>query len=220
MNKVKTAIIIITSLLLIGILVFFLPTEKILSNIPLFKNLYNNTTILISTKVGKATVMINGEDYGETPTTISDLEPGSYTITMEKITEGDSFYKPHNFTIDLTRNTEAIIDVEIGPGDIISGYILYYTPSPKTSGESGYLSIQSTPKSADVYIDSDFFSTVPISARQLKAGDYQLQILANSYDELSLPIIIREGYNMNITTYQFPIPINLETIELENGEDS
>jgi hypothetical protein len=209
MKKLKTAIIVLLVLLLIALGYFFIPVDKILGNLPLLKELYNNTSIIVNSRNGKAEVIINGKNYGETKVELSGLQEGQYDIVLKRVSENVDFYKTRNYKIDLPRNTQAIIDLEIGPADATSGYILYYTQSPATDG-SGYITIQNTPEDASVFLDGEFLAKTPINAYTLKEKDYQVKISATGYEDLTFPIVVREGYNLNVRSYLFPVPINIE----------
>jgi hypothetical protein len=209
MKKLKTAIIVLAVLLLISLAYFFIPADRILSSLPFVKDLYNNTSITVNSRNGKAEVIINGKNHGETPVDLSGLEEGQYEITLKRVSENIEFYKTRNYKIDLPRNTEAVIDLEIGPADSTSGYILYYTKSPATD-DSGYITIQNTPEDASVFLDGEFLAKTPVNAYTLKEKDYQVKVTAAGYEDVSFPIVVREGYNLNIRSYQFPVPINIE----------
>ena len=127
MKNSKKVILIILGILILSVLLYFLPINKIIGRLPLINRFYNNTSLEILVKKGKAKVWINGTDYGETPTSLENLPEGKYLIELEKIVDNGAFYKKQSFNIDLVRNTSARIDLEIGPEDILHGIILYYT---------------------------------------------------------------------------------------------
>ena len=122
------ALIIIVFVLTLSVLLYFIPINRLIGKLPFINQFYNNTTLEILTKRGKARVWVNEKDYGETPTTIENLPEGTYLIELEKIEEGNSFYEKQTFQIELTRNTSARVDLEIGPDNLLHGIILYYTP--------------------------------------------------------------------------------------------
>lgn len=208
MPKFKTAIIITVSILALSGLFFFLPVNDLLYRLPYFNQFYNNTTITITTKNSKAQVFIDSKDYGETPVTISDLPPSEYTIRLKRITETEDAYEDRFIQIDLERNTEAVIEMEVGPENISAGYVLYYTKSP-VSNDKGYLSINSDPNDATVYIDGEYADKAPINAYIANPKSYTLKLVRNGYENLEFPVIVRAGYNLNIKTFLFPIPINI-----------
>ena len=127
MKKLKTAILIFLSVLFFSTLFFFFPPKKLIGQLPFLNRFYNNTSLEIVTQRGKAKIWINEKDYGETPVTVQDLPEGDYLVEMEKIAPENAFYKKHSFNIELTKNTTARMDIEIGPEDLLHGSILYYS---------------------------------------------------------------------------------------------
>jgi hypothetical protein len=47
----------------------------------------------------------------------------------------------------------------------------------------------------------------------MTAKEYNLQITADGYESLDIPILIEEGYLLNVKTYLFPIPIIFDTVD-------
>jgi len=215
MKNFKTTLIIILSILTISILIYFLPTEGIINKLPFINRFYNNTILEIVSINGKAKVTINNEDYGETPLTINDLNQGEYTITLERISETENFYNKQTFNIKLTKNTTSRIEIEIGPSGILHGNILYYTPQNNTTKNTGTLSILCDVDTSKIYIDDQYLKQTPLIAHELPAKEYNLEITANNYETLKLPIVIEDGYLLNVKAYLFPIPINLNNTTYE-----
>ncbi len=210
MKKLKSATILILITVILASLLYFIPTEKIVSNIPFLKDFYNNTTITVTSPNSKNEVIINGKNYGETPLTLSNFSAGEYEIVLKRVSTNVSFYKTRKFNIDIERNTEVIIDIEIGPADSTAGYLLYYTKSP-TSKDKGYLTVQNSPSTSNLFLDSEFLNKTPVNAQSLNSKEYQLKLSESGYEDLQFPVIVRDGFNLNVRSYQFPIPINIES---------
>lgn len=213
MKKNTTALIIVLSMILLSIITYFLPVNAIIGRIPFINTFYNNTSLEIITQRGKATVNINGESYGETPTTVEDLPEGEYAIELTKIAEEGTFYDTQTFNLELARNTSARIDIEIGPEGILHGSILYYTPAPKNNDGEDLITVTSSADDARVYIDGEYIKKAPVSGLKLKDNQYQIKVSATGYEEIEIPIFIRHGYHLNLKTYHFPIPIILDNVE-------
>ena len=214
MKKIKPALIIIFSVLAISLLLYFVPTERIISKLPFINRFYSNTVLEVVSINGKANVVINGTDYGETPVSVNDLTEDQYVVEIERITDAEDFYKPHTFTVPLTRNTTSRIEIEIGPGDILHGNILYYT-SVNSKDLQGTITILSEADNSKVYLDDQYVKDAPLISHEINPGEYDLKILAPNYDELSTPIIVREGYLLNVKAFLFPIPVNFNIVESE-----
>jgi len=212
MKNRKTALIIAIAVIAISIILYFLPLGEILGNIPLIKSFYNNTSIEIITEKGKAQVVINNKDYGQTPTTIENLPEGKYTVELKKIAEDNTFYQKQIFEIELAKNTSARVDLEIGPENILNGTILYYTSVPHTAPGKGLVTITSSATDAKVYIDKEYIGTSPVTNLELKDYQYQIKVSAIGYEDIEIPVFVRAGYQLNLKTYHFPIPVNFDTV--------
>jgi len=210
MKRTKTALIITVSVLVLSLIFYFVPFNTILGRIPFIKEAYNNTTLSINLKNGDANVSINGKDYGQTPLEIKDLSSGEYTVVLSKIVDSESFYEDHSFDIYLAQNTEARIDIEIGPNSLLHGVILYYSSIPKGSENTGLLTITSSPFDTKISLDGEFLSNSPLSGYLLTKGQYTIKMSKTGYEEVEAPVIVREGYHLNVKGFLFPIPLTLE----------
>lgn len=217
MKKNKIALITIFFILAISVLLYFVPINQLIGKLPFINSFYNNTTLEIRTKAGVARVWINGKDYGETPTNIEDLPEGSYLVELEKVVEEGAFYKKHAFQIELTRNTSARIDLEIGPEDLLHGTILYYTPIRTTSDE-GFLTVISDVDNSRVFLDGEFLKVSPITNLRLRESQYEIKVLAPGHEEVEIPVLLRNDYVLNLKTFHFPIPVDFKSIGAETTE--
>lgn len=218
MKKLKTALIITALLVLLALTVFFLPLEQLVSKLPYISELYNNTSLTVNVPEGRASIKINNKEYGESPLSVSDLTEGSYTVSLERVTSSEEFYEEQEFLVELTRNTEAIINIEIGPAGYKAGYILYYTKTPSSKNDQGFVTFSTSPTQSSIYLDEEFLTKSSLDSRQLSAKDYQVKITADGYEDLAFPIIVRNGYNLNIQTYLFPIPWEINETELTDEQ--
>lgn len=210
MKQNKTAILVVISVLLLSVLLYFVPIKNVFSRLPYINRFYNNTTLEITTPNSKANVWIEGKDYGETPVTVDDLPEGEYTIELEKITDEESFYKKQSFIMTLTRNTTSRLDVEIGPEDLLHGTIMYYTELKSTSG-NGMLTVLSEDTESKVFLDEELLTNTPITNYELPEKEYDVKVVKNGYENIEVPIIIRNDYSLVLKTYQMPIPVIFET---------
>lgn len=211
MKKSKSALIVIAVILLISIILFFIRPEDILKHIPIIKNFYQNTTLEITTPYGKAEVKIDGKEYGETPVDIQNLIAGEYQVELKRISDEEGFYKIHIFNVVLTKNTTARINMEIGPDDNLHGSILYYTEDRSSTPNKGKLTITDNSLNTKVYMNSEFLKSTPITNLELNEGEYEILLQSEGYENLELPLIIREGHTLNIKAYLMPIPVIFET---------
>lgn len=211
MRKFKTTLIIIFSIIVLSILIYFLPTEGLISKIPFINRFYSNTVLEIISINGKTKVSINGKEYGETPLTINDLNQGDYTVEMERISDTEEFYKKQTFNVKLSKNTTSRIEIEIGPAGILHGSILYYTPQSNLDKNSGTLSVLCDIDESKVYLDKDYVKQTPLIAKELSAKEYDLEVSATNYENIEIPILIENGYLLNVKVFLFPIPVTFIT---------
>jgi hypothetical protein len=138
-------------------------------------------------------------------------------VELQKVVEEEAFYKKHSFQIELTRNTSARIDLEIGPEDLLHGAILYYTPIRTTSDE-GFLTVISDVDDSRVFLDGEFLKVSPITNLGLRESQYEIKVLAPGHEEIVVPVLLRNNYVLNLKTFHFPIPVEFETIETESTQ--
>jgi hypothetical protein len=213
-KKSKFALITIILVLAFSVLLFLVPINQLVGRLPYLNQFYNNTTLEISTKRGVAKIWIDGKDYGETPTTVENLPEGTYLIELQKVVEEESFYKKHSFQIELTRNTSARVDLEIGPEDLLHGVILYYTPI-RTSSQDGFLTAISNVEQSRVFVDGEFLKTTPLTNLGLRENQYNIKILAPGHEDVEVPVLVRNNYSINLKTFHFPVPVTFETLDGE-----
>lgn len=213
MKKFKTVLAIIFSVIAVSILIYFIPSDGIASRIPFLNRFYTNTILEIITINGKAKINIDGKEYGDTPVTINELNPGDYTIEFERISDTENFYKKQTLTVKLTKNTTSRIEIEIGPAGVLHGAILYYTPQNNLANREGTLSILSDVENSKVYLDGEYIKRAPVIASKLTAKEYELEIVGDGYETLTIPVLIEEGYLLNVKTYLFPIPIIFDSTD-------
>jgi len=207
MKKAVLPIILFIIFIGITILFIFVPPATIIKQLPFVNKLTNNSTLIVNTINSKANITINEKDYGTTNQKINDLAEGIYSVKMSRITDIQNiFYNDFSFTVELTNNTEAIINVEIGPDNIISGYILYYTKAPKSLDDYGYITVTADKVDATVSIDGQNGENTPLQGKKLQSGEYNILISKDGYESVEFPVIIRKDLNLNINAYLFPIP--------------
>lgn len=210
MKKWKFSALIVLSIILLSLLFYFTSLEQIVKNIPILKGIYQNTSLEITTPNSKALIKIDGKEYGETPSNIQYLTSGEYEVELIKDSQQKNFYKPHIFNIHLTKNSTSRINMEIGPGDNLHGTLLYYTEDNIQSKSKGKITITSRTENARIYVNDEYLQDTPITNYELDSREYKIKIVSEGYEDLELPVIVRDGYILNIQGYQFPIPVTFE----------
>lgn len=210
-NKLLTISIILIILTGLSVLLFFFSPSNWLSKISILKGLSNNTSLLVKAKNGKLDVIIDGEEYGETPVELDSLAAGKHTIKLTRVSIQEKvFYKPATILVEINNNTEAIVDIEVGPAGSYSGYVLNYTNSPFGNNKA-YLTIDSN-SAAQTQLDGLDFAQTPTNITEISEGEHKLKITAIGFEDLEIPIQGSKGYNLNVLAYLYPIPINIDTV--------
>ncbi len=198
----------ITSILLIFLALGVSMHFGVFSNLPLVRDFHKNAVLTVNTRRGVADIYLDGVDYGQTPTSITNLAQGGYTVELEKITESSDTYPKQSFYIELYRNTEAVIDIEIAPNNFKSGHILFYAPIPKTFNQEGAISIRSDLRDYEIRINNERVEQKNVITYKLKPGEYEIEVSSDGYESIEFPAIVREGYDLNVRVYLLPIPMN------------
>jgi hypothetical protein len=155
-------------------------------------------------------VKINDKEYGETPLTINELNPGEYTVELERMSDSQDFYQKQTINVRLTKNTTSRVELEIGPAGLLHGAVLYYTPQNNLSNNKGAFSVLCDIENSKVYLDEEYIKQPPIIAKEVDSKEYKLELIAQGYEKLDIPILIEEGYLLNVKVFLFPIPITFE----------
>lgn len=211
MKKWKTALTIVPLVLLLSVALYYLPTENFVKNLPILRSFYTNTTMEIVTPNGKAKVVIDGKEYGETPVNVQSLLDGDHTVELTRSGSEESFYKTHTLNVPLTKNTTSRINMEIGPEDYLYGTILYYTSDSIYTESKGKITVTSNAENSKIYLNKEFLKTSPITNIDLNPGEYEITVSAQDHESASLPIVIREGLTLNVKAYLLPVPVTFET---------
>ncbi len=216
----KSLIIIIVSVLitiLVSVFFFSKTNDELSSMFSFLGDKSSKGTLSITSPNGIAEVELNDELAGETPLTLNDLKAGNYKVKLtRKSSQELAFYDEHVYYVSIEPSTEAIINIEIGPNDNVHGYILYYEDISVDKGK-GTFSINGNPEEIEVKLEGESVGKSPFYSETLSKGEYRLKFLKDKYESLEFPVNIVDGYNLNITTYLMPIPINIET-EVVNEE--
>lgn len=215
MKKWKFSLIIIAVVLTLSLLLFFVPFDNIFKNIPLIKSFYQNTTLEITTPNGKALVEIEGKEYGETPVNIQNLTSGEYEVVLTRTSNQEDFYLPQQFKVLLTKNTTSRINMEIGPGSNLHGVILYYTEDSVPKASKGKITITSNTQNSRIYINEEYLKETPATNVELVSKEYKIMLKADGYEDLEFPVVVRDGYILNIKGYQFPTPLTFEEVQTD-----
>ncbi|MBO8183446.1 MAG: PEGA domain-containing protein [Archaeoglobus sp.] len=144
--------------------VFIMPGETSIIN----ANLGLETGILSVTSAPTgALVYINGEYKGKTPLNL-ELPPRTYTVKIAK-----QNYIDYTTTMTLQAGETREISVSLIP--------------------AGYLTVYSTPSSAEVYVNEEYIGTTPITNYKMPTGTYTILVKKAGYNDYTSAITIEAG---------------------------
>jgi len=118
-----------------------------------------------------ASIYANGVFYGYAPLTITDLEPGSYS--MKAMLSG--------YSADAQ-----IISVYAGR---TTSYYPTLQPSPPSPRATGTVYIKSSPSGAAAYVDGDYRGTTPVTA-SLYTGNHDVTLRLSGYNDWTSAIYV------------------------------
>jgi len=161
----------------IGTNCFVLSPNNVVTTTPNLeiKTLYQSWgTLKISSIPSQASIYINGEYEGETPLTL-DVEAGTYTIRISK-----ADYQDYTTTITVEPGETKTINAKLTPA-------------------FGYLTIESSPAWAKVYVDGSYIGRTPIRDYKLSVGEHKIEIKKEDYRDYSTTVTIEPGKTATVS---------------------
>jgi len=138
-------------------------------------------TLEVETTPTNAKLYINGEEKGSTPHTIDKLKPGEYEIKITK-----SGYEDYKEKITLKDNENKTMKIQLKAIQI----------TPTTS--YGFLSVDSDPSGANVYVDNKNIGKTPIKTYKLTEGTYNIKISLGGYNDYISKVTISKDSTKNL----------------------
>ncbi len=144
--------------------------------------------IFVASSPSSANVYLNNSFKGRTPRTISNITPGNYTLNLSK-----AGYQPYSTMVEVVGGGMENIQVNLTP--------------------LGSLFANSTPTSANVYLNGTYKGRTPITLSNLVNGDYALILQKTGYENYSANVTIYPGattnFSANLTRLEQIFPGNL-----------
>ncbi len=134
----------------------------------------NQAKLSIFSVPEKSKVYINGTYKGLTPLVLN-LTPGAYEIKLSK-----QNYRNYTTSIILTPKENKTLKVELTP-------------------TFGYLSVDSSPSGAKVYIDGNYAGETPLSDYKLSPGEHTVRIVKDGYEEFTRKVTVSAGEMASVT---------------------
>jgi formylglycine-generating enzyme required for sulfatase activity len=141
-----------------------------------------------------AHVVIRGENYGETPVTITELRPGPTAIEVLK--EG---YKPANELINVPVEGELRVVVELRP-------------------LVGFITIETEPDAAKVYLHgTDYLGETPLYRVPIPVGEHEMQLVKDNHQPLQMTLEVAEDYVYEYRHQLTPMRSSLAIVSIPTG---
>jgi len=138
----------------------------------------------VSSTPDKAKVYINDQYKGDTPLKL-DLDIGTYNLKITK-----SGYQDYTDKITIEENKTLKLSPKLSST----------SSTTPTIEKVGYLSIDTNPQEADVYINDKNIGKTPIKSYELNEGTYTLRIMKEGYNEYSTKVNIKNGQTNDLKT--------------------
>nr|WP_320160252.1 PEGA domain-containing protein [uncultured Methanoregula sp.] len=138
-----------------------------------------------------ATIYVNGNSYGTSPVTVSDLFAGTYSVMASL----NGYYS------DMQTIT-------VPPGRTANYYpTLRASPNPPVI--TGAISAQSSPSGATIYVNGVNYGKTPLTVRNLVPATYSVMATLNGYKSSSQLITVgpgqTTGYNPTLQSQPGPV---------------
>jgi hypothetical protein len=134
--------------------------------------------LYISSSPGGATVTLDGNNRGETPSSgslkLNTVAVGTHTIVLTR-----SGYQPYSTSTSVSSNTVTEVSAILQPTTTPSG--------------TGGLTISSSPAGANVFLDNAFVGITPLTLDTVPAGSHVVSIKMDGYQEYSITTPVNAG---------------------------
>ncbi|MDD1694810.1 MAG: PEGA domain-containing protein [Methanoregula sp.] len=141
-------------------------------------------SISVSSQPSGAEIYFNGDYRGLAPLVIYDVWPGSYTIRAEK-----SGYQDYSTTAYVSSGVQTSVYCQLS-----------------ALNTAGALYVLSTPSNSNVYLDSAYKGTTPITINNLASGSHILEIDHTGYYDWKSSVNVPNGGTRTIDATLNPMP--------------
>lgn len=140
-------------------------------------------SLYVSTNPSGAAVYLNGNYQGVSPTTISSISPGTYSVSVDK-----SGYQSQSDTVTIYAGQQQS-----------KSFTLQKIDSP------GTLYIVSTPSGANVYSDGTYKGITPLALTGVSPGTHIVELDMSGYYDWKSTITVGNGQTQTVTATLTPI---------------
>jgi hypothetical protein len=141
-------------------------------------------TIYVESQPSGAEISFNGDYRGLSPITISEVWPGTYTITAEM-----NGYRTYSTTTSVSSGTRSTVYCPLSPLN---------TP--------GALYVISSPTDSNIYIDTVYKGRTPMTVSNLATGTHILEVDHSGYYDWKSTVDVPAGGTKTISATLNPMP--------------
>ena len=179
---------------------------------------FGKAALSVDTQNGKANVIINGKEKGQTPVYTEELNAKNINVQVNG--EGASY----STIIKPAGGTLAVIKRELGVGGVFSsGLNIWFT---KGSGSESVISVISPDsENVSVIVDGVEMGKTPVKfstgdlLKQNAEGKYVISFKKDRYQDQEVEVKVKPGYELNIRTDMFLKPLSTEVVSLSGFGD-
>jgi hypothetical protein len=136
-----------------------------------------------------ASLTVNGEYRGKTPLVISDLSPGTYTITFSR---SGFLTQSAQVTVQGGKNSEVVATLQ---------------------PETGTLFVNSSPPGARVLLDGTFAGLSPVLLENISADDHTIGLEKDGYLAAARQVTVIAGQVNPVEVSLAPVPVSPTTTQ-------
>lgn len=141
-------------------------------------------SIHVESQPAGAEVYLNGDYRGVAPLVITDLWPGTYTISAEM-----NGYHPYTTTTSVSSGTHSSVYCPLSP-----------------LNTAGALYVLSTPSNANIYLDAVYKGRTPMTISNIASGTHILEIDTAGYYDWKSTVDVPQGGTKTISATLNPMP--------------
>lgn len=163
----------------------------------------------------KASAFLDGNHIGNTPLTLSDIKPGTYSL---KLTPEDQTKQPYVTTVTLSPGLLTAVNWTFGPTADESGGEIFEL-SEGSDKNKVQLALVTVPDNVIVKVDGQSKGFSPMTLDDLTEGSHELTVMAPGYIERTSHPKLTKGYRLTVTlklerepikTQPTPVPTPVE----------
>ena len=149
----------------------------------------NTGWIYVSSSPGGATVLLDGTNVGQTPTSgalkLNNIVAGSHTANLQL-----NGYQAYTTGVNVVPATVSQVDAVLVPASVV----------PSVGG----LSVSSTPSGANVYVDNAFRGVTPLTLNDITSGSHTLLLQMTGYQDYVATVQVNKGATNTVATVLAP----------------